>query len=200
MAPLPQPFTDDAERARYRPRVAPAMRPPGMTNYPVQEFQIGRSKVRHGLAIAALCLLIGAATLALGDESLADRQWIGALLMALGLAIGVHAWLTGRRPGAHLRVDAAGVYFRDWGATLPWGEIADVYQSGSRLQPFVTLRLRHPRRFLAGLAEEEARRLDRNRLWKPPELRIPYSAVEATRDEVLAAIEAGLGRQKPPVA
>ncbi len=171
-----------------------------MTNDPVQEFRIGRSKVRHGLVIAALCLVIGAATLALGDESLADRQWIGALLMALGLAIGVHAWLTGRRPGPHLRLDGAGVYFREWGITVPWGEVAEVYQSGARLQPFITLRLRDPAGFLAGLPREQAGRLDRNRLWKPPELRIPYGAVEATRDEVLAAIEAGLRRRTPPVA
>ena len=163
-----------------------------MTEHPVQEFRIGRSKLRHGLAIAALGILIGVAVLRFAGESVPDRQWIGVLVMAFGLAIGVHAWRAGRAHGAQLRVDAAGVYFREWGATVPWCEIADVYQSGSRLQPFVTLRVRDPGRFLAGLPEADARRLSRNRLWKPPELRIPYNAVDASRDELLNAIETGI--------
>ncbi len=171
-----------------------------MTEGPVQEFQIGQSKARHGLVIAAICVLAGAGTLVFADESVADSNWIGAVLVALGIGIGVHAWRTGRTPGAHLRVDAAGVYFREWGATVPWREIADVYQSGSRLQPFVTLRIGDPERFLAGLPQEDARKLRRDPLWKPPELRIPSSAVEASRDELLATIENGLRDRDPPVA
>lgn len=171
-----------------------------MTDHPVQEFRIGQSKVRHGLVVAGLGIVVGAATLLFADDSVADSQWIGGLLLAFGLAIGVHAWRTGRRAGAHMRVDADGVYFREWGATVPWGEIADVYQSGSRLQPFVTLRVRDPARLLAVLPEDAARKLGRNRLWKPPELRIPYSAVEATREEMLAAIRGGLAARNPSVA
>ncbi len=171
-----------------------------MTEGPVQEFQIGQSKARHGLVIAAISVLAGAGTLVFADESVADSDWIGAVLVALGIAIGVHAWRTGRTPGAHLRVDAAGVYFREWGATVPWREIADVYQSGSRLQPFVTLRIGDPERLLAGLPQEDARKLRRNPLWKPPELRIPGSAVEASRDELLATIENGLRDRGAPVA
>lgn len=171
-----------------------------MTDGPVHEFQIGQSKTRHGLVIAALGILVGLATLVLGDESVADSRWIGALLVALGIAVGVHAWRTGRSSGAHLRMDSAGVTFREWGATVPWSEIADVYQSGSRLQPFITLRIADPERLMASLSEEEARRLKRNRLWKKPELRIPYSAVEASRDEILAAIQNGMTDREPPVA
>jgi hypothetical protein len=171
-----------------------------MTGGPVQEFQIGRSKVRHGFVIAAIGILVGAATLLFADESVADSDWIGAVLVVMGIVVGVHAWRTGRTPGAHLRVDAAGVYFREWGATVPWSEIADVYQSGSRLQPFITLRIGDPERLLAGLPQEEARSLRRNRLWKAPELRIPYSAVEASRDEILAAIQNGMRGPGPPVA
>lgn len=171
-----------------------------MTDHPVQEFRIGRSKARHGMVIAAVCIAVGAAILLFVGDSVADRQWIGGLLMAFGLAVAVHAWRTGRTPGAHLRVDADGVYFREWGVAVPWGEISDVYQSGSRLQPFVTIRVRDPARLTAALPQAEARRLARNRLWKPPELRIPYSAVEASREEILTAIERGLGRRRPPVA
>ena len=171
-----------------------------MTEGPVQEFQIGRSKTRHGLVIAAVGILVGLAMLLFAGESVADSDWIGAVLVVFGTGIGVHAWRTGRTTGAHLRVDAAGVYFREWGATVPWGEIADVYQSGSRLQPFITLRVGDPERLLAGLPQEEARNVKRNRLWKPPELRIPYSSVEASRGEILAAIRNGLGDRDPPVA
>lgn len=171
-----------------------------MTEDPAQEFQIGQSKARHGLVIAAIGILVGLGTLLFVGESIADSEWIGALVMALGIGVGVHAWRTGRTPGAHLRIDAAGVYFREWGVTVPWREIADVYQSGSRLQPFVTLRVGDPERLLAGLPQEEARKLKRNRLWKAPELRIPYSAVDASRGEILAAIQNGMRDPGPPVA
>jgi len=171
-----------------------------MTEDPVQEFQIGQSKARHGLVIAAISILAGLGALLFADESVADSDWIGAVLVALGIGIGAHAWRTGRTPGAHLRVDTAGVYFREWGATVPWREIADVYQSGSRLQPFVTLRIGDPERLLAGLPQEEARKLKSNHLWKVPELRIPYSAVDASRDEILAAIQNGMSDRDPPVA
>jgi len=163
-----------------------------MTERPAQEFQIGSSKARHGLVIAAIGVLVGLGTLLFADESVTDRHWIGGLLLVFGVGIGLYAWRTGRTTGPHLRIDADGVYFREWGATVPWREIEDVYQSGSRLQPFVTLRVRDPDAMLAGLPQDDARKLNRNRLWKPPELRIPYSSVEASRDDVLAAIEAGL--------
>jgi len=171
-----------------------------MTEGPVQEFPIGRSKARHGFVIAAIGILVGLGILLFADKNVTDSHWMGAVLVAMGIGVGVHAWRTGRMPGAHLRVGAAGVYFREWGATVPWSEIADVYQSGSRLQPFITLRIADPERLMASLSEEEVRRLKRNRLWKKPELRIPYSAVEASRDEILAAIQNGMTDREPPVA
>ena len=171
-----------------------------MTERPAQEFRIGQSKAKHGLVIAAIGILVGLGTLAFADKSVADSHWIAILLVVLGIGIGVHAWRTGHAPGAHLRIDGEGVFFREWGVTLPWHEIADVYQSGSRLQPFVTLRIADPERLLVSLPEAEARGLKRNRLWKKPELRIPYSAVEASRDEILAAIQDGLRDADHPVA
>jgi len=41
------------------------------------------------------------------------------------------------------------------------------------------------------LPEDSRRKLKSNRLVRLPELRIPHGAVEATLDEILAAIEAG---------
>ena len=173
-----------------------------MTDRPAQEFAIGRSKTTHGLVIAAVGIVVGLGTILFADESITDRYLMGGLLAALGVGVGLHAWRTGRATGAHLRIDDEGVAFREWGTTIPWREIADVYQSGSRLQPFIALRIGDPERLLAALPQEDARKLRRNRLWKAPELRIPYSAVEATRDEILAAIRSGLTPEagNPPVA
>ena len=61
-----------------------------------------------------------------------------------------------------------------------------------RQDPHARTGLGEPQQFLDSLDEAEARGLRRNRLWKQPELRIPYNAVEASRDELLAAIEAGM--------
>lgn len=163
-----------------------------MVESSTREFQIGRSKTRNGLIIAGLCAVIGLAMILFSGEAVPDQRLVGALVLVLGLAVGFHAWRTGRPDGAHLRLDAAGVYFREWGAEIPWSAIADVYQSGARLQPFITLRIRDPEGLLAALPPDQARALRGNRLWKAPELRIPYHAVEASRDEVLAAIEDGL--------
>ncbi len=158
----------------------------------VREFQIGRTKMQHGLVIGGVCAVIGLATLLFAGESAPERQWPGGLLLALGAGVALHAWYSVQHAGTQLRMDEDGIWFREWGLTVPWAAIEDVYQSGSRLQPFVTISLGDAEAFLAGLSNKDARGLRRNRLWKAPELRIPYSAVEASRDEVLDALRAGL--------
>lgn len=160
-----------------------------MTSPQVQEFQIGRSKSRHGFLISGLAVLLGLWIAAFGGNAVSGHQWIGLLLVALGAGVGIRAWRAGRRSGAYLRLSDAGIYFHEWGVTVPWAAVADVYQSGSRLQPFITLKIHDPRRFLGSLSEAEARALRGNALWKSPELRIPYNAVEASHDEVIAAIQ-----------
>ena len=71
-------------------------------------------------------------------------------------------------------------------------QVEAAYQTGSRLQPFVTLRVRDPDGFIASLGPAEAARLRGNRLWKRPELRIPNGAAEATQPEILAAIRTAM--------
>ena len=159
----------------------------------VKEYQAGRTKMQQGLVIGAVCGVIGLATLLLAGENAPERHWPGGLLMALGAGVALHAWYGVRRAGPQLRMDEDGIWFREWGLTVPWAAIGDVYQSGSRLQPYVTVSVRDAEAFLAGLSNEDARGLRRNRLWKPPELRIPFSAVEASRDEVLDALRTGMG-------
>lgn len=157
-----------------------------------KEFGVARSKARHGLILTLGLLAFGGWILFVGGESIPDRNWIGLLALGLGLGLGFHAWRTARRAGIQLRIDDTGIWFKDWDATVPWREVADVYQTGHRLQPFVTLYLKHPERFLGSLAEPEARKLRANRLWKSPELKIPNGAVDVSQPELLDLLRAGL--------
>ena len=163
-----------------------------MTRPTAIEFQAGQSKTRHGLIIGTLCASVGLAILLFAGESVPDRHWLGGLLVVIGAGVALYAWYTGQQAGTGLRIDENGVRLREWGLTVPWAVIEDVYQTGTRMQPFVTIKVRDAGAFLARLSQEEARGLRGNRLWKDPELRIPYNAVEATRDEMLDALQAGL--------
>lgn len=156
------------------------------------EFQVAAAKTRHGLILGSLLLAIGLVILLFGRGSVESHLATGGLALLLGLAAIAYTLWTGRRTGPQLRIDEAGVWFRDWGVTVPWAQVGDAYQTGTRLQPFVTLRLQDPEAFLANLAAKDAKTLRSNRLWKAPELRIPNAAVEASQREVLDAILAGL--------
>lgn len=157
-----------------------------------REFGVARSKTRHGLILTFGLVAFGGWILLFGGESIPDRNWIGLLALGLGLGLGSHAWWTARRAGVQLRIDDNGIWFKDWGVTVPWREVADVYQTGHRLQPFVTLCLEHPERFVGSLSEPEARKLRGNRLWKAPELKIPNGAIDASQRELLDPLRAGL--------
>ena len=163
-----------------------------MSSGAAHEFRASRSKTRHGLFIGAMLAVLGFWVIFLAGESVPNRYWLGGLNLTLGLAIALYAWVAGRNPGAILRIDDRGVWFRDWGLGVPWRSIDDVYQTGTRLQPFITLRVADPERFVASLAENEARQLQGNRLWKTPEFRIPFGVVEASYQEILDAIKAGI--------
>lgn len=163
-----------------------------MSGLPAREFAASSSKTRHGYVIGAVAVASGLVVLFVGGEQNSERYWLGPLVLALGAAVAWHAWRSGGPAGANLRIDRDGVSFREWGVRLPWSQLADVYQTGSRLQPFITLELRDPEAFIASLSPDEARALSGNRLWKTPELRIPYNSLEASRDEVLDALRAAM--------
>lgn len=158
------------------------------------ESRVARSKVQHGLVLAGLLVAVGLTAVLLPLNPSADGLWIGLLLLVLGAGVGAHAVWRGRDRSAALRIDEAGVWFRDWGCRVPWHHIEAVYQTGSRMQSFVTIKTRDPDRFLGSLPETEARKLRGNRLWKAPELRIPSGAVEASQQEILAAVQARVER------
>ncbi len=156
------------------------------------EFQVAAAKTKHGLILAGLLLVIGLGVLLFGAGRVEGHLVTGGLALLLGLGVVVYTLRARRQAGPQLRVDEAGVWFRDWGVCVPWHEIEDAYQSGTRLQPFVTLRLRDPQAFLAGLGAEDVKALHGNRLWKAPELKIPNAVVEASQREILDAVLAGL--------
>ena len=159
------------------------------------EFQVAAAKTKHGLILGSLLLAIGLGILLFGAGRVEGHIASGGLALLLGLGVVAYTLWSRRQAGPQLRIDEAGVWFRDWGVCVPWRELEDAYQSGTRLQPFVTLRLRDPQAFLAGLDPKEAKTLRGNRLWKAPELKIPNAAVEASQRDVLEAVLAGLKAQ-----
>ena len=163
-----------------------------------REYGPSRSKIKHGLIVGGVLVATGLWTLLLAGESLPDRVGTGLLAVAAGLAFALHAWWSGRTAGVQLRLGPEGVWFRQWGVTVPWSEIAEAGQSGTRLQPYVALILKDPEGFLGRLPTADGRALRVNRLWKPPELRIPKGTVEAGQEELVAALAEGLRAYRSP--
>jgi hypothetical protein len=92
-----------------------------------------------------------------------------------------------------VRVSEEGVWYAQWGLTVPWAAVEDCYISGSRLRPLLILKLRAPDAFLARLGDEERQALVRSSFVRLPELRIPASEtggnVVPLRDFVCAKLE-----------
>ncbi len=159
-----------------------------------REFRASRTRVQHGILLSAMLALVGVWALLFAGPSVPDAELVGAVALALAAVASFVVLRNARDTRVRMELDGAGIRFRDWGIGLvPWAAIDDAYTSGSRLQAFVSLHLRDPDGFLGGLPEAERKALRRNRLYRPPELRIPHGALDAPRDEILAAIEAHLG-------
>ena len=153
------------------------------------EVGVGKSKSQHGLLLALLCTIAGLGVAFLAAETVPSRDWVAAILVGLGVGVGVHAWRRGRDSSPHLRIDDDGIWFREWGVTVPWREVGRVYAAGSRVQTFVAIRIADPERFVSSLPPGQARRLRGHRLWKSPELRIPNGALAMSHGELLTALQ-----------
>jgi xanthine/CO dehydrogenase XdhC/CoxF family maturation factor len=150
-----------------------------------REFRASRTRTQHGFLLGAVLALVGLGTLLFAGPSVPDAELVGAVAVALRNA---------RDATARMVLAGEGIWFRDWGiGPVPWAAIDDAYTSGSRLQAFVSLRLRDPDGFLASLPDTERVKLKGNRLYRSPDLRIPHGALDAPLDQVLAAIKTHLG-------
>ncbi len=159
-----------------------------------REFHTSRTRVQHGILLSVMLALVGVWALLFAGPSVRDAELVGAVALALAAVVSFVVLRNARDIRERMVLSGEGVWFRDWEVgPVPWAAIDDAYTGGSRLQAFVCLHLRDPDGFLAGLPEAERKALRRNRLYRPPELRIPHGALDAPLAEILAAIQAQLG-------
>jgi hypothetical protein len=158
----------------------------------VREFGAGTSRARHGFIMSGGLTALGLWILFLAGDSVPDRQLAGLLTLGLGIGISVYVWRKSRNTGVLLRIDAEGVWYRDWGLTVPWRQIDGVHHTGHRFQPYVSIRVRDPAALFGALPENQVGRLQSDRLWKSPHLRIPNGAVEVAQTELLEILRGAL--------
>lgn len=162
-----------------------------------REFQTSRTRFQHGILLTVMLALVGLWALLFAGPLVRDAEWVGTIALALSAVTLFVVLRNARDASARMVLDGDGVWFRDWEiGPLPWAAFDDAYTSGNRLQAFVSLHLRDPDGFLAGLPQAERTALRGNRLLKMPELRIPHGALDAPLDEILAAIKAHLGARQ----
>jgi hypothetical protein len=159
-----------------------------------REYRIARSKTQHGLLLGVVLLVIGLAVMAIGEPTIPDAGFVGAINLALAAVVLAVVWRGARDPRPRMVLDQDGVWYRDWGIeAVPWREIAHAAIGGSRMQSYLGVTLADAARFQAGLSDAARKKLGSNSLVRLPELRIPHGALDAPLDELLTAIEAHLG-------
>ncbi len=159
-----------------------------------REFRASRTRVQHGILLCVVLALVGVWALLFAGPSVRDAALVGAVALAMSAVILFVVLRNARDTRARMVLDRDGIWFRDWEiGPVPWAAIGDAYTSGSRLQAFVSLPLRDPEAFLAGLPEAERKALRANRLYRSPALRLPHGALDAPLDQVLAAIKTHRG-------
>lgn len=155
-----------------------------------REFHIARSKLQHGYVLAGVLGAIGLALIALGGDTVPDAGLLAVVNLALAAAVLAMVRRSARDRRPRMVLDHEGLWYRDWGiGPVPWSAIARSTILGSRVQSVLLVRLRDAERFLAGLPEDERRRLRSNRLARLPDLRVPSGALEAPLEEIAAAIQ-----------
>ncbi len=158
----------------------------------VREFGVGKSRAKHGFILSGGLAALGLWMLFLAGDSVPDQQSAGLLTLGLGIVISVYVWWKNRDAGVLLRIDAQGIWFKDWGLTVPWEQVDGVHHTGHRFQPYVSISIRDPQALFGALSGKLVRGLQNDRLWKSPHLRIPNGAVEVAQTELLEILRGAL--------
>ena len=155
-----------------------------------REFRAAKTKVRYGVLLGAVLAAIGLAVMTPGASSIPNAERLGAIILALAVAVLAVVLRLALDRRARLVLDGGGVWYRDWGiGTVPWREIAHASLGGARTKTYLGIELRDAVGFLAGLTASERKHLHHNRLVRLPVLRVPQGALDTPLDEVLAAVE-----------
>jgi hypothetical protein len=163
------------------------------TDNTYREFRGAKTKVWHGVLLGAMLAVIGLAVMTFGGSSIPYAELIGAVILVLAaavLAVGLRGALDRQ---ARLVLDGGGVWYRDWGiGTVPWREISHASLGGAGMKNYLGIELRDTMGFLAGLTASEQEHLHHNHLVRMPVLVVPPGALDASLDEILAAVESGI--------
>ncbi len=151
------------------------------------------TRTLHGQVVGGVVAAVGVALLFFPEAVVADAKLIGTVMIALGAGVYLTATRSAAAKRPRLIVSDEGVWYRDWGLdVVPWGEIARVYARGTRFKTTICVELEDPEGFLADMAPAKRSRLTSNPLTRPPLLRVPIGTLNATFDELLAALRSGL--------
>ena len=153
-------------------------------------FARSKSRRAQGFVLSGVLTAVGLATIVLSGGLGESYVWTGGLLVVLGLVFLVQAIRTSRDTAPWLVIDARGLWYKEWGLPpVPWPEIADLYQTGSRFQAFLAVALRDQEAYFAGLAERGEGRVRPGRLIRPGLLLIPANTLDSNFRQVQIAIE-----------
>ena len=148
-------------------------------------YAASKSKLKHGLIVAGLLAAIGLWLMLFAGDSIPDSRLIGGVNLAAALLIAGYSWQTTRDGETVLSFDETGVWYREWGVTAPWRDIADIYGFGARLNPQIALKLKDGERFFASLPGSKAQRLRAGRYYKNGLLLLPNNCAEVAFSELL---------------
>ncbi len=159
-----------------------------MNNDYSRRYPLAKSRVHHSGVLATFLAAVGLVMLFAGQE-VEGGPWSGALLLALALVVLANTYRIVRDKRPRLVIDQRGVWYHDWGVPpLPYDQITDVYQEGSKVRGFLALRLADSEAFFAGLPEHDREGARRGRLFKENRFLIPNNAVEAPLGEIERAV------------
>lgn len=152
-------------------------------------FARSRSRSAQGFVLSGAMLVAGLVTLLLSGDHGESYLWSGLLLVAASLAVLVQALRTARDTAPWLVLDERGLWYKEWELPpVPWSEIDDHYQTGSRLQAFLAIALRDQEAYFAALAERGGKAVRFGRLIRPGLLLIPANTLDGDFRQIQDAI------------